>query len=350
MNDSVQLRLAQRDDLPAIVRMLADDPLGATREQPTDQLPREYGIAFDDITAQAGNAVVVATLGNEVVGCLQLTIVPRAQQARRKARIHRGRARSVAAAQPWYWQPARARRHRARACRGLRTRSAYDGCIAQGRASLLRTPRLRAVAHRLQDDAAFMTETPIRTELIAAALWRNRDCTSLDSFQLVTFAQGHILSGHVLTVFDGQPAAVFYAVFCNDAWITQNASVHVRRGAVSHTIELRRDADARWWQGDIVLEQLDGLTDVDISITPATNTLAIRRLSLAVGESQSTDAAWIYVPALTLERLPQRYTRTSQLRFHYESGNGAFHADLDVDGAGVVVQYGDIWQRIAPDA
>jgi ribosomal protein S18 acetylase RimI-like enzyme len=76
MNDAVQLRLAQHDDLPAIVRMLADDPLGAKREQPTDPLPQEYSIAFDEIMAQHGNAVIVATLGEEVVGCLQLTIVP----------------------------------------------------------------------------------------------------------------------------------------------------------------------------------------------------------------------------------------------------------------------------------
>jgi|SRR5688572_24047011 len=195
-----------------------------------------------------------------------------------------------------------------------------------------------------------MTETPLHTELIATALWRTSDCTSLDNFQLVRFAQGYILSGRVLTVFDRAPADVFYAVLCNDAWITQSAAVQVRRGDVTRSIELRRSADARWWQGDTVLARFDGLSDVDISITPATNTLPIRRLAPGVGESHATDAVWIRVPELTFDRLPQRYTRTSQLRFHYESGDGAFHAVLDVDDAGVVVQYGDIWKRIAPEA
>ena len=194
-----------------------------------------------------------------------------------------------------------------------------------------------------------MTETPLHTELIATALWRASDCTSLDNFQLVHIAQGYILSGRVLTVFDGHPADVFYVVFCNNAWITQSAAVQVRRGDGSHGIELRRDSDARWWQGDVVLDQLDGLIDVDISITPATNTLPIRRLAPEVGELHAIDAVWIRVPELTVERLTQRYTRTSQHRFHYESGDGAFHADLDVDDAGVVVQYGDLWQRIAPN-
>ena len=76
LRTDVQLRLAVRDDLPAIVRLLADDPLGAQRELPADPLPRAYETAFDDITAQRGNCVIVATSADEVIGCLQLTIVP----------------------------------------------------------------------------------------------------------------------------------------------------------------------------------------------------------------------------------------------------------------------------------
>ena len=193
-----------------------------------------------------------------------------------------------------------------------------------------------------------MTEKPLHAELIGAALWRTSDCTSLDYSQLLRLAHGFILNGHVLTAFDGQPAHVFYAVACNEDWITQSASVHVRRGERSHSIDLRRDADGRWWRGDAAVPELEGLIDVDISITPATNTLPIRRLAPAVGEAHATDAAWIRVPELALERLPQRYTRVSQHRFHYESGHGAFRAELDVDDAGIVVQYSDIWQRIAP--
>jgi ribosomal protein S18 acetylase RimI-like enzyme len=73
---AAQLRLAVRDDLPAIVRLLADDPLGATREVVADPLPPEYETAFDDIMAQPGNCVIVATIDGAVIGCLQLTIVP----------------------------------------------------------------------------------------------------------------------------------------------------------------------------------------------------------------------------------------------------------------------------------
>jgi ribosomal protein S18 acetylase RimI-like enzyme len=72
----VHVRLAHRADVPAIVRLLADDPLGATREHPGEPLAQAYWDAFDAMAAQGGNELLVAEVAGEVVGCLQLTIIP----------------------------------------------------------------------------------------------------------------------------------------------------------------------------------------------------------------------------------------------------------------------------------
>lgn len=76
MSDAVAIRRATAADLPAIVRMLADDPLGRTRERYADPLPGAYVEAFRRIEAQADNEVLVAEVAGEVVGCLQLTLIP----------------------------------------------------------------------------------------------------------------------------------------------------------------------------------------------------------------------------------------------------------------------------------
>jgi len=72
----VHVRTARRADVPAIVYLLADDTLGSSREQPTDPLPQAYWDAFDAISAQSGNELLVAEANGEVVGCLQLTVIP----------------------------------------------------------------------------------------------------------------------------------------------------------------------------------------------------------------------------------------------------------------------------------
>ena len=73
---SVRVRNAHREDVPAIVRLLADDILGAKREQASDPLPQAYWDAFDAITTQGGNELIVAEIDDEIVGCLQLTVIP----------------------------------------------------------------------------------------------------------------------------------------------------------------------------------------------------------------------------------------------------------------------------------
>ncbi|MFA7768129.1 N-acetyltransferase family protein [Streptomyces sp. NPDC048723] len=76
MTDTPELtiRPATEADVPAIVAMLADDPLGATRESPDDLAP--YLAALKRLTDDPNQHVVVAVRTDRVVGTLQLTIVP----------------------------------------------------------------------------------------------------------------------------------------------------------------------------------------------------------------------------------------------------------------------------------
>lgn len=73
---SLSFRLAMRSDVPDIVRMLADDPLGATREAFASPLPDSYYAAFDAIDQDPNNELVVATLSDRLVGVLQITFIP----------------------------------------------------------------------------------------------------------------------------------------------------------------------------------------------------------------------------------------------------------------------------------
>ena len=73
---AVEIRVATAQDLPAVVCLLADDSFGAAREQCTDPLPDAYLRAFDAMRRQGGNDLLVAAIADDIVGCLQLTIIP----------------------------------------------------------------------------------------------------------------------------------------------------------------------------------------------------------------------------------------------------------------------------------
>jgi ribosomal protein S18 acetylase RimI-like enzyme len=73
----VRIRAARSGDVAAIVAMLADDALGRGRERIEDPLPPSYLQAFEKLERDPNIQLVVAEgEGGEVVGCLQLCILP----------------------------------------------------------------------------------------------------------------------------------------------------------------------------------------------------------------------------------------------------------------------------------
>ena len=72
----IVFRQATRGDLPEIVRMLADDFLGAARERYENPLPECYEKAFEEIDADKNNELIVAERNGEIVGTLQITFTP----------------------------------------------------------------------------------------------------------------------------------------------------------------------------------------------------------------------------------------------------------------------------------
>ena len=61
-----------RNDVLAIVRMLAEDPLGAKREAYASPLPDDYYTAFEAIKQDADSELLVSALSGRAVGVLQL--------------------------------------------------------------------------------------------------------------------------------------------------------------------------------------------------------------------------------------------------------------------------------------
>lgn len=192
-----------------------------------------------------------------------------------------------------------------------------------------------------------MSESRIPTILVRDVLWRRLDEPSFEHCRVSELPDAFTIQGCVLTVADNQPFQVQYVVQCDLDWVTRLTYIQTIHGESYRRLELRRDESGTWWRDEERAPEFDGLVDIDLAVSPSTNTLPIRRLALSIGDGASTDAVWVRFPELDLERLSQQYTRVDAYRYTYESGDGAFTADLDVDGEGVVVRYGRLWERIS---
>ncbi|UXS01052.1 GNAT family N-acetyltransferase [Agrobacterium tumefaciens] len=72
----LMFRKAIEADLPAIIDLLANDVLGASRESTQPEDMERYRAAFRDITGDANQFLCVAEDGDEIVGTFQLTVIP----------------------------------------------------------------------------------------------------------------------------------------------------------------------------------------------------------------------------------------------------------------------------------
>lgn len=146
---------------------------------------------------------------------------------------------------------------------------------------------------------------------------------------------------------DGTTYGLHYEVRCDAQWRTTFAWLKIVGGG---EMELHGDGAGRWRDAQgRVLSAIEGCIDIDISATPFTNTLSIRRLQLAEGERQQVSVAYISAPDLQVTRAEQVYSCIALNReYRFESLVSKFTADLPVDEDGLVIDYPTLSTRLPP--
>jgi hypothetical protein len=185
------------------------------------------------------------------------------------------------------------------------------------------------------------------TTILRSVVWRPFAEAGAEHCSLYRLADGFRLEGHVAGAVDDLPLYVHYIVECDGAWNTRRVDVSQLHGAEHSTLQLEVSEERWWTAGGVELPQLQALVDVDLGVTPATNTIPIRRLALAIGQRADVIAAWVRFPELVLEPLPQTYERIAANTYRYTSDGGNFTALLEVDDLGLIVRYEGGWERVA---
>ena len=181
-----------------------------------------------------------------------------------------------------------------------------------------------------------------------AVRWTDAGGQGLEHCLLTLGPDGLTLEGAVAGTRDGEYGA-HYNLRADPQGRTREVRVRYVGGPELH---VSADPNARWRDeiAGTALPDLDGCLDVDIGVTPATNTLPIRRLDLGHGGSAGITAAYVPLPsqvegAFLPRPAPQRYTRLSDRLWRYEGLFRNFTADLTVDDLGLVLDYPRLFRR-----
>lgn len=168
----------------------------------------------------------------------------------------------------------------------------------------------------------------------------------------ITVGGGDIVVDGVLTRAAGGTQGVqriHYVLRCDDAW--RVVALRVEAPEDGTTLALDGDGAGAWRDGPdgALRSDLRGCIDIDLFAVAFTNTLPIRRLAMAVGESHLLAVAFVRLPSMEVVPVQQRYTRLDELVYRYESVSSGFRADLRVDAFGLVVEYPGLARQIWTD-
>jgi hypothetical protein len=168
--------------------------------------------------------------------------------------------------------------------------------------------------------------------------WRGVETGSTETLELSVAAGGV----DATSVVERPGRVIRYAARLTERWEFADLTVE---DDLAGTLRLARSSAGEWRVNDELRPDLNAAIDIDLSFSPFTNTLPIRRLALDPGASCDIVTAYV-TDALEVLPDPQRYTRLSSERYLYESRDSDFRREILVDAAGLVLDYPGLFVRV----
>jgi uncharacterized protein len=153
------------------------------------------------------------------------------------------------------------------------------------------------------------------------------------------------LSGTAIFLFNQMSCHLSYEVSTNAHWQTSTASVSGRVGKLAVALTITPTVNGHWSINGLEMKTAAGCIDLDLGFTPATNLIAIRRLSLEIGERSPAPAAWLEFPNFELKILEQYYHRISHHQYKYAAPQVDYTSILEVDRYGAITRYPSLWEQ-----
>lgn len=155
------------------------------------------------------------------------------------------------------------------------------------------------------------------------------------------------IDGKIVGMAEDIPVSVTYDIMTDSQWQITSLEVLIEKESQPVWISLQREPGENWTQSGHERPEWKDCIDIDISLTPFTNTLPIRRLDLQPGERREISVLYIDICKGSIEPAQQWYTRLSDTQYGFENADG-FKAVINVDEEGLVTEYEALFIKLNP--
>jgi hypothetical protein len=178
-------------------------------------------------------------------------------------------------------------------------------------------------------------------------LWTGREYYSLENCLIDTLSEGSVITSTIIGQYQQKLYQVDYTIKTNQHWATVFVELKSRHNDHQQHWLLEGDGKGNWMMNGAAAGQFQGCIDVDIPLTPFTNTLPLNRLKLNKGDSKEIKVIYLDVLEQVGQPVRQKYTCLAGNLYHYENIPNDFEATITVDEQGLVVNYPQLFVRTA---
>jgi hypothetical protein len=174
---------------------------------------------------------------------------------------------------------------------------------------------------------------------VADYVWRGLEYDGLERLRL---EEGGMVRAS--SVVDSARGRYAYELTAERNWTFRRLQLEALAG--ERTLTIAFDGKGGWEVDGVQRLDLSDAIDIDLAITPFTNSLPIRRLDLAIDDEADITVAYVSFPDLEVTVDEQRYTRLDEDLYLYESLDSDFSREIQVDLDGLVVDYPGLFERL----
>lgn len=156
---------------------------------------------------------------------------------------------------------------------------------------------------------------------------------------------GSEINSVIIGMYNKEIYRVEYFIKTNEIWETLFFDLKIQLCNNKNVFSYKSDGKGNWTHLEKPANEFNGCIDIDIPLTPFTNTLPINRLNLNINKSRVIKVIYIDVLNSEIKPVQQKYTRMTETKYKFENVPNDFEAVITVDESGFVVDYPEHFER-----
>jgi uncharacterized protein len=177
-------------------------------------------------------------------------------------------------------------------------------------------------------------------------VWEKLDGLGYEHLKVFDTDSGYRVDSLIIVQHLNSIQRVHYEATLDSGWAMETVKITLVNQ--SKSLYLQTDGNGLWFDKDLdEIPALQGCRDIDISATPFTNSLPIKRVGWRLNEQQDFHMVYISVPNLSIKKVKQTYTlkeeNNKSKKYNYESNT--FTSEIEVDSDGFVLDYPTLFVR-----